>query len=96
MSSLVGDTLERFHYTLDAPLVIKIDSGRDFIGAGSGDTHHRWGVEPLLSPPYTTQYNSACEAGHGSIRYRAEVLAHRDKFRFAVAASTSESPIFLD
>ena len=40
--------------------------------------HRRWGVEQLLSPPYLPSYNGACEAGHGSIRYRAEMLARRD------------------
>lgn len=77
-ADLVGSTLERLYDTLGAPLVIKTDNGSEFIGDGSGDRHHPWGVEQLLSPPYTPQYNGACEAGHGSIRYRAELLARRD------------------
>jgi len=59
-------------------LAIKTDNGTEFTGEGSGDVHQRWGVEQLLSPPYLPSYNGACEAGHGSIRYRAEMLARRD------------------
>lgn len=74
----VGSTLARLYDTLGPPLVIKTDNGSSFTGEGSGDLHRRWGVEQLLSPPYIPQYNGACEAGHGSIRYRAEMLARRD------------------
>lgn len=77
-AAAVGDTLERLYRTIGAPLVIKTDNGSEFTGNGSGDLHPLWGVEQLLSPPYTPQYNGACEAGHGSIRYRAEMLARRD------------------
>jgi transposase InsO family protein len=77
-AAAVGDTLERLYRTLGAPLAIKTDNGSEFTGVGSSDLHPLWGVEQLLSPPYTPQYNGACEAGHGSIRYRADMLARRD------------------
>ena len=59
-------------------LAIKTDSRNEFIGNGSGDLYPLWGVEQLLSPPYAPQYNGTCETGHGSIRYRAEMLARQD------------------
>jgi hypothetical protein len=77
-AALVGGELERLYDTLGAPLVTKSDNGSEFIGAGSGDVHGRWGVEHLLSPPDLPSYNGSCEAGHGSMRYRSEMLARRD------------------
>lgn len=74
----VSGTLERLYATLGAPLVIKTDNGSEFVGEGSSELHEQWGVEHLRSPPYLPSYNGACEAGHGSIRYRAEMLARRD------------------
>jgi hypothetical protein len=75
---LVSGTLERLYSTLGAPLAIKTDNGSEFVGEGSAEMHDDWGVEQLRSPPYLPSYNGACEAGHGSIRYRAEMLARRD------------------
>jgi hypothetical protein len=74
----VSGTIERLYETLGAPLVIKIDNGSEFVGDGSEAMHDRWGVEMLRSPSYLPSYDGACEAGHGSIRYRAEMLARRD------------------
>jgi transposase InsO family protein len=74
----VSATIERLYATYGAPLVLKTDNGSEFTGDGAPDLHRRWGVQQLLSPPYLPSYNGACEAGHGSIRYRAEMLARRD------------------
>ena len=74
----VGAVLDRLYRQFGAPLVIKTDNGSEFVGAGSWEVHHRYGVEQLLSPVELPSYNGACEAGHGSIRYRAELLARRD------------------
>ena len=77
-AAAVSATLERLYATYGAPLVLKTDNGVEFTGAGAPEAHRRWGVLQLLSPPYLPSYNGACEAGHGSIRYRAELLARRD------------------
>lgn len=74
----VGDVFDRLYRQCGAPLVCKTDNGSEFIGAGAWEVHHRHGVEQLLSPVELPSYNGACEAGHGSIRYRAELLARRD------------------
>ncbi len=74
----VGTVLDRLYRQFGAPLVCKTDNGSEFTGAGSWEVHHRHGVEQLLSPVELPSYNGACEAGHGSIRHRAELLARRD------------------
>lgn len=74
----VGAVVDRLYRHRRAPLVFKTDNGPEFTGAGSWEVHHRYGVEQLLSPVELPSYNGACEAGHGSIRYRAELLARRD------------------
>ena len=74
----VGGVLDRLYGQFGPPLVCKTDNGSEFLGAGSWEVHHYHGVEQLLSPVELPSYNGACEAGHGSIRYRAERLARRD------------------
>jgi hypothetical protein len=74
----VGQVFDRLYRQFGAPLVCKTDNGSEFTGAGSWEIHHRHGVEQLLSPVELPSYNGACEAGHGSVRYRAELLARRD------------------
>ena len=69
---------ERLYAIYGAPLVLKTDNGVEFTGDGAPEAHRRWGVLQLLSPPYLSSYNGACEEGHGSIPYRAELLARRD------------------
>lgn len=71
----VGAVLDRLYRQCGAPLVCKTDNGSEFTGAGAWEVHHRHGVEQLLSPVELPSYNGACEAGHGSVRYRAELLA---------------------
>ena len=74
----VAAHIERAYRSHRPPLVIKSDNGGEFTGSLSQDLHQRWGVTHLLSPPYLPSYNGACEAGHGSLRMRAEMLARRD------------------
>ena len=74
----VGAAFDRLYRHFGAPLVCKTDNGGEFTGEGSWEVHHRYGVEQLLSPIYLPSYNGACEAGHGSMRYRTELLARRD------------------
>jgi hypothetical protein len=74
----VGGVLDRLYRQFGAPLVCKTDNGSEFTGEGAWEVHHYHGVEQLLSPVELPSYNGACEAGHGSIRYRAELLARRD------------------
>ena len=74
----VGAVFERLYRHLGAPLVCKTDNGSEFTGDGAWQVHHRHGVEQLRAPPELPSYNGACEAGHGSIRFRAELLARRD------------------
>ena len=74
----IAAVFDRLYRQFGAPLVCKTDNGSEFTGAGAWEVHHRYGVEQLLSPVELPSYNGACEAGHGSIRYRAELLARRD------------------
>jgi transposase InsO family protein len=56
-----------------APLVLKIDQGLD-----SGEMREmaaRYGVELLVSPGYTPEYNGAIEAGIGGVKTRTGWLA---------------------
>ena len=74
----IGQVFDRLYRQCGAPLVCKTDNGSEFIGAGSWEVHHRYGVEQLRSPVELPSYNGACEAGHGSVRCRVELLARRD------------------
>jgi transposase InsO family protein len=60
-----------------APLILKSDNGSAFIAAELRCLLERWGVEQLLSPPATPEYNGACEAGVGSLKTRAHHEAAR-------------------
>jgi transposase InsO family protein len=64
--------------TCGAPLVFKTDNGSHFSDDGVREFLDRQGVELLLSPVEMPQYNGACEAGHGRIKVRAEILARRE------------------
>jgi transposase InsO family protein len=61
-----------------APLVLKTDNGSHFTEGDFRTFLVRHGVVHLLSPIYMPQFNGSCEAGHGSIRARAEALARRE------------------
>jgi transposase InsO family protein len=61
-----------------APLVIKADNGKCFVGHLLLELMMHFGVTPLFSPPYLPQYNGAVEAGNGSLKTytRLEALRH--------------------
>jgi transposase InsO family protein len=50
------------------PLVLKSDNGPGFIAEETRRFLDRWQVRPLFSPPYTPEYNGACEAGNGALK----------------------------
>ncbi len=70
--------LRRLILTLGAPLVFKTDNGTHFTAEIVEHLLQEHGITRLLSPPYLPAYNGACEAGHGSVKSRAEILARRD------------------
>lgn len=57
------------------PLVLKSDNGSTLTAALVAELLDRYGVIPLVSPPYWPRYNGACEAGNGSIKTRAHHIA---------------------
>ena len=57
------------------PLVIKSDNGSPFVAAETTDLLASRDVVHLLSPPYTPQYNGACEAGIGGLKTRTHEQA---------------------
>ena len=57
------------------PLVIKSDNGSPFIADETTELLAGRGVVHLLSPPYTPQYNGACEAGIGGLKTRTHEQA---------------------
>jgi len=59
------------------PLVIKMDNGSPLVGEAVLGLLRTWNVFPLLSPPYTPEYNGACEAGIGAIKLRAHLESAR-------------------
>jgi transposase InsO family protein len=60
------------------PLVLKSDNGPGFIAEETRRFLDRWQVRPLFSPPYTPEYNGACEAGNGALKNctREEAACH--------------------
>jgi hypothetical protein len=68
----------RLFLALGAPLVLKTDNGTHFTAESVELLLREHGITRLLSPPYLPAYNGACEAGHGSVKTRAEILARRD------------------
>jgi transposase InsO family protein len=57
------------------PLVLKFDNGSGFIADATRRFLHAYGVVPLVSPPYTPEFNGACEAGNGALQVRTLHLA---------------------
>ncbi len=74
----VGGHLWRLYDIRSPPLVLKTDNGPEFVGDGAWQVSRDFGVEQLCSPPEMPSYNGSCEAGHGAMRFRAELLARRD------------------
>jgi hypothetical protein len=74
----IGAIMALLYELYDPPLVLKTDNGSEFTGEEAWMVNQAYGVEQLCSPPELPSYNGACEAGHGSIRFRAELLARRD------------------
>ena len=60
------------------PVVIKSDNGSPFKSHLVEDLLWRNSVTFLLNPPYSPQYNGACEAGIGSLKVRAHHIAARN------------------
>lgn len=58
-----------------APLVLKVDNGSAFIAGAFRALLDAAGVIALYSPPYTPEYNGACEAGNGGLKTRVRTLA---------------------
>ena len=59
------------------PLVIKSDNGSPLVAEDVRKLLETHGVLRLLSPPCTPAYNGACEAGIGSLKSRAHLIAAR-------------------
>lgn len=59
------------------PLVLKSDNGSGFIAERMRRFLAQWQVLPLFSPPYTPEYNGACEAGNGALKLRTNEQAAR-------------------
>jgi transposase InsO family protein len=57
------------------PLVIKSDNGSPFIARETTELLASHALTHLLSPPYTPQYNGACEAGIGGLKTRTHEQA---------------------
>jgi transposase InsO family protein len=70
--------LMRLIPALKAPLVFKTDNGSHFTAEIVEQILRQHGITRLLSPPDLPAYNGACEAGHGSVKIRAEILARKD------------------
>jgi len=60
------------------PLVLKSDNGSGFTAEETRRFLDRWQVSPLFSPPYTPEYNGACEAGNGALKIRSNEHAAQD------------------
>jgi hypothetical protein len=74
----VLDALKALFIAYGAPLVIKSDNEGAFSAPEVAALLKAFGVKILLSPPYTPEYNGACEAGIGSLKYRAHEIAARN------------------
>jgi hypothetical protein len=60
------------------PLVAKMDNGSPLAAGTVLGLLRTWSVLPLLSPPRTPKYNGSCEAGIGSIKFRAHLESARN------------------
>lgn len=72
----VVEALEALFLMHGAPLVLKADNAFDAEEVRA--LLERWGVELLLSPPETPQYNGSVEAGIGALKTRAHHEAARN------------------
>ena len=71
----VADALIYLFEMHGAPLVLKFDNHGAFTGREVQEVLKRYGVLPLVSPPYLPQYNGSVEAGAGQFKTRALILA---------------------
>jgi hypothetical protein len=67
-AAAVTAALQRLFLEHGPPLVLKSDNGSGFTADETRRFLDGWQVLPLLSPPYTPEYNGACEAGNGSLK----------------------------
>jgi transposase InsO family protein len=58
-----------------APLVLKKDNGPAFRSKALQEVLEAHGITPLDSPPYTPQYNGACERSGGNFKKRVAHVA---------------------
>ena len=75
-AGVVVAALTTLFLALGAPLLLKADNGGAFKGKDTRALLARHGVTALYSPPYTPEYNGACEGGGGSLKRRAAHQAH--------------------
>ena len=73
----VADALVDLFERHGAPLALKFDNHGAFTGQEVREVLERYGVLPLISPPYLPRYNGAVEAGAGQFKTRAHFLAAR-------------------
>jgi hypothetical protein len=69
------DALQWLFLEHGPPLVLKSDNGSGFIAEETKRFLDRWQVLPLYSPPYTPEYNGACEARIGGLKVRTHEQA---------------------
>jgi hypothetical protein len=69
--------LEALFRQFGPPLVLKCDNGSGFAAELTRNFLDAWQVLPLFSPPWTPEYNGACEAGNGALKTRTEEQAAR-------------------
>ena len=72
-AAVVCAVLAALFCLLGAPLVIKYDNGGAFTAHATIALLEQHGVVALRSPPYTPQYNGACERAGGTLKRR---IAH--------------------
>jgi transposase InsO family protein len=73
----VVKALSRLLTQFESPLIMKCDNGSHFTAGEVRQLLNERGILQLFSPPYTPQYNGACEAGVGSLETRAHHEAAR-------------------
>jgi len=72
---VVCTVLTALFCALGAPMVIKYDNGGAFTADATCALLEEHGVVALRSPPYTPQYNGACERSGGTLKQRVAHLA---------------------
>jgi transposase InsO family protein len=70
-----GAVLLGLFFLFGLPLIVKHDNGSAFIARTTQALLAEHGITPLASPPYTPQYNGACERGGGTFKQRVEHIA---------------------